>query len=69
MSLVLNTPPATEPVSLAEAKAHLKVDTGDDDALISALISAARTRAAGYSRDGDGITRHAELKFRALVEI
>jgi uncharacterized phiE125 gp8 family phage protein len=44
MSLVLNTPPAVEPVTLDQAKAHLKVDSGDDDALIAALISAARAR-------------------------
>lgn len=45
MSLELTNPPTAEPVSLDQAKAHLKVDTGDDDALITALISAARARA------------------------
>jgi len=45
MSLQLVTPPAIEPVTLDEAKAHLKVDTADDDALIGALISSARARA------------------------
>ena len=45
MSLELTNPPAAEPVSLDAAKAHLKVDTGDDDALITALIGAARARA------------------------
>lgn len=44
MSLQIITPPAIEPVTLDEAKAYLKVDTGDDDALIGALIAAARTR-------------------------
>jgi uncharacterized phiE125 gp8 family phage protein len=49
MSLQLITPPAIEPVTLAEAKAHLKVDTTDDDALITTLIAAARARAEWYT--------------------
>jgi Phage gp6-like head-tail connector protein len=36
------TPPAVEPVTLAEAKLHLRVDFGDDDALIYEQISSAR---------------------------
>jgi uncharacterized phiE125 gp8 family phage protein len=45
----LNTPPATEPLTTAEAKAHLKVDTADDDALITRLIAAARARAEWHT--------------------
>jgi uncharacterized phiE125 gp8 family phage protein len=46
----LITPPASEPVTLAEAKSHLRVDLNDDDTLINALITAARQMAEEYTR-------------------
>lgn len=45
MSLQLTAPPAEEPVTLEQAKAWLRVESGgDEDALIAALIPAARAR-------------------------
>lgn len=41
MAIKLITPATTFPVTLEEAKLHCKVDTNADDALISALITAA----------------------------
>jgi uncharacterized phiE125 gp8 family phage protein len=49
MSLQNITPPAVEPVTLADAKLHLKVDTPDDDALITRLIATARARAEWHT--------------------
>ena len=44
MPCILTTPPASEPVSLDDAKAHLRLSQSDDDVLLSTLISAARRR-------------------------
>ncbi|MGO4154345.1 head-tail connector protein [Cupriavidus sp. YAF13] len=49
MPLQLITPPTALPVSLAEAKLHLRVDIADDDTLIGALIAAARDYAEGLT--------------------
>lgn len=54
MGLQLITPPATEPVSRAEAKAQCVVDVGftADDALFDIYIAAARSSAEKYTGTG-----------------
>ena len=50
MSSILLTPPAVEPVTLAEAKAYLRVEHDDDDDVIAALIAAARSHVEAQTR-------------------
>ncbi|MEO0618817.1 MAG: head-tail connector protein [Pseudomonadota bacterium] len=42
MAMLLVDAPAREPLTVAETKLHLRLDTDDDDALITSLIQAAR---------------------------
>jgi len=50
MTAALITAPALEPVSLVDAKAHLRIDTDDDDALLTAAIAAARVHVEANTR-------------------
>lgn len=47
MALTLTTPPAADVVSLAEAKAQLREDAADEDAIIARLIAAATAHLDG----------------------
>ena len=42
MTYTLTTPPTAEPLTLAEARAHLRLDQNDEDALLLSLIRTAR---------------------------
>lgn len=42
MALVLTSGPATEPVTVAEAKAHLRIDSAAEDLLLASLIITSR---------------------------
>ena len=50
MPSILLTPPAVEPLSLAEAKDYLRVAHSDDDVLIAALIAGARAHVEAQTR-------------------
>jgi uncharacterized phiE125 gp8 family phage protein len=50
MTAALITPPAVEPVALADAKAHLRIDSSADDALLTAALVAARVHVEALTR-------------------
>jgi uncharacterized phiE125 gp8 family phage protein len=50
MSARLLIPPAIEPITLPEAKAHLRIDSDHEDALIAGKIRAAREQAEERTR-------------------
>jgi uncharacterized phiE125 gp8 family phage protein len=50
MSAILLIPPSAEPWSVAEAKAFLRVEHGDDDAIVASLIAAARGHVEALTR-------------------
>lgn len=50
MSAILLTPPAAEPLSLADARDFLRVAHDDDDDAIAALIAAARLHIEAHTR-------------------
>jgi uncharacterized phiE125 gp8 family phage protein len=48
-SFSLSTPPSVEPVTLLDVKAHARIDTSADDALLAKLITSARQWAERYT--------------------
>lgn len=50
MTVIVITPPAFEPLTITEVKAHLRVAHTAEDALITALITVAREQAEAYTQ-------------------
>ena len=48
-SYQITTEPATEPLTLTEAKEHLRVDGTDEDTLITSIITVARKLCENYT--------------------
>jgi len=48
VELKTTVPPVAEPVTLAEAKLHLRVDHGDEDTYITSLVTASREWCESY---------------------
>jgi uncharacterized phiE125 gp8 family phage protein len=61
---VLVTPPAIKPLTLAEAKAHLRLDHTDDDPTVTALIAAVTAHLDGWT----GILRRCLCEQTWLVQ-
>lgn len=62
------THPTTEPITLQQAKDHLKVDVSDDDDLINVLITAARQSAEQYTNRAI-LTQTVEEFFKCFEDI
>lgn len=67
MPSILLEPPALEPLTLDEAKAFLRVEHGDEDEAIAALVAAARLHVEAQTRRAM-ITQHWRLSLDAWPE-
>jgi hypothetical protein len=68
MALKIKTAPAIEPLSLDEAKLHLRIDSDDEDTYITSLIKAARCYAEQVLASRSFITQTWELWLDAFPD-
>jgi len=66
MTAKLITPPSTEPITVEEAKIFLRIDSDEEDELLSSLISAARLYAEKYTARSF-ITQTWEIKTHVIA--
>lgn len=72
MNVVITDPPESEPLTLEEAKAHLRVTHGEEDEAIGALVTAARGICEGYTGLAlvtRGISLYMDVWDRDIVEL
>lgn len=81
MALMLTSAPALEPVTVAEAKAHLRIDGSAEDTLVASLILTSRlhietalglaliTQSWRYVLDAWAEARHVDLPLRPLQAV
>ena len=67
MTAKLITPPSVEPITVEEAKIFLRIDTNEEESLISSLISAARMYAEKYTCRSF-LTQEWELSKKVIAE-
>ena len=58
MAIQVTVPPTVEPVPLALAKLHLRVDSADEDVLIANIIAAARSHCERFCRKTFPVTTY-----------
>jgi uncharacterized phiE125 gp8 family phage protein len=68
-SIKRTTDTSTEPITVSEAKAHLRVDTTDDDSYITSLIKVARQSAEISLRRSLGVNQVYQVAYKTYPTV